>query len=215
MALRLKSSNSMVQNLVDIPPERIPLYKYTLSVLDSAVLNEALGGSPSSSLDRYIGIAPIYSSGQSGKLQYLTLAAGHRALVLQMGGLEHTLCGRQVLEDLFTHADHVVLGFDIAEVATALYKEQKISFSNFVDIQDMLPIDSRAPLQAVKMAVECADRIWPENVVAAFRRPFLAGEPGAMSNSVLRAWLSAYIARCAASCFPCLVPTEHCPQHSK
>jgi hypothetical protein len=201
MALKLRTPKSMMQNLVDIPPEQIPVHKYKLAVLDSATLNEALGGSPSSSLDRYIGIAPAYSSGQSGKLETLTLVVGLRSLVLQMGDLERTLCGRQVLEELFTHPDHLVLGFDIAEVAAALYMEQKIQFSNFADIQDMLPIGSRAPLQAVQMALESAVRIWPENVITAFRRPFLAGEPGATSNAVLRAWISAYIARCADSCF--------------
>jgi hypothetical protein len=196
----LKVSSTYTQSLVDIPPEPIPTFKITLGILSPDILLEALGGSSSATLPRNIGIAPAYSSGQSGRLQRLTLVAGHRALVLDLGEQsERTLCGRQVLEDLFTSPDHVVLAFDMAEAAAALYMEQGIQFTNFVDVQDMLPSGgSRAPLVAIKFGVECDGRtIMTQNIESAFRRPFLASEKTSSLNMVLRAWVAGYIATCA------------------
>jgi hypothetical protein len=199
-SMTLKVSANIEQTLVDIPPEPIPVFKVTLAALKPEILQEALAGPTSSTLSRSVGIAPAYSSGQSGKLQRLTLVAGYRALVLDLGEpSERTLRGRQVLEDLFTSPDHVVLAFDMAEAAAALYMEQGIQFTNFVDVQDMLPSGgSRAPLEAVKFGVERDDRpIWEQNVQGAFRRPFIVTEKCATLNMVLRAWVADYIATCA------------------
>jgi hypothetical protein len=106
---------------------------------------------------------------------------------------ERSLRGRQVLDTLFSHPEHVVLAFDLARIALALFLQQDMHLLNGIDVQDCMPNPGgRDHLAVIQFAVGEDVTVFDTRVPAAFA-PAAPEDKMGLQNMVCRAWAAAYI----------------------
>jgi hypothetical protein len=219
----LKSEFSYTQNLIDLRPTDIPVFKLSIKELTEEKLKYALGGTTDAILAQYVGISVAYSPSHH-RIKYLTLAIGDRALVIQFEGpgptgrlggraqsarggrgggnqaftgpSEAAVQGRQVLETILGDPGSFICSFDIAPMTLALFLEQNVHISNGIDLQDAMPgrLDTRDHVEVIQQAVG-DEEISKRRIKAIFQNSIAAEDTVGLQNIVSKAWVAAYISR--------------------
>ncbi|KAI9060649.1 hypothetical protein FKP32DRAFT_1042010 [Trametes sanguinea] len=167
------------------------------SKLSKEFFDDFFTGLPS---PRIVGVAPIHL--ENGSLTRLALAVSSKAVIIQFhakGKGANAYKGREVLAaEVLCNPDVLLLSFDCAKLAIALFADQNLRIVNGIDVQDACDGSDRAPLAAIKFAAGDGIAVMDENVNATFENSIF--ESTRVTSLALQAWV--------AQCLPMLPGME-------
>ncbi|RPD74791.1 P-loop containing nucleoside triphosphate hydrolase protein [Lentinus tigrinus ALCF2SS1-7] len=156
------------------------------SALTEDLFNNFFEGCPPA---RFVGLAPVYT--ERGNLSRLALAVSTKVVIVQFsakGKGQSAYAGRELLQShVLCNPDVTTLGFDLGELAIALYTDQSIRLSNGVDVQSACGTE-RSHSAVVKLAVGDRATVYEENIVRHFQTLLDTGKR--TSSFALQAWLA-------------------------